>query len=108
MESEEGALGARTAPSVRGGVGDSRGRGCKLKAAHWGQHNRITPSSSRPKGTMVTYGGMAKQPVMVPVVSTGDALDLLQAMSPLLHCRCPRLLGSRSAPRELSSPLPAN
>ncbi|RMB91892.1 hypothetical protein DUI87_31702 [Hirundo rustica rustica] len=25
----------------------------------------------QPKGTMVTYGGMAKQPVMVPVVSTG-------------------------------------
>lgn len=25
---------------------------------------------------MVTYGGMAKQPVMVPVVSTGDAFSL--------------------------------
>uniref|UniRef100_A0A8C0EWF9 Enoyl-[acyl-carrier-protein] reductase, mitochondrial n=1 Tax=Bubo bubo TaxID=30461 RepID=A0A8C0EWF9_BUBBB len=32
----------------------------------------------QPKGTMVTYGGMAKQPVMVPVVSTGDALDFSQ------------------------------
>lgn len=58
-----------------GGAGHGRGRGCKVKAARWGPRNQIPPSSSRPKGTVVTYGGMAKQPVMVPVVSTGDALD---------------------------------
>lgn len=35
---------------------------------------------------MVTYGGMAKQPVTVPVVSTGDALGAHGGSAyPLLH-----------------------
>lgn len=48
--------------------------------------NPMPPSSRRPKGTMVTYGGMAKQPVTVPVVSTGDALGAHGGLAyPLLH-----------------------
>ena len=85
-----------------GGAGYGRGRGCEVK----GPGHRIPPSSSRPKGTMVTYGGMAKQPVMVPVVSTGDALDFARGMSPAFHCPCP--LSCRSALQELGSPLPAD
>lgn len=44
---------------------------------------------------MVTYGGMAKQPVMVPVVSTGDAPPL----SPVLHCLSPSPLWAPSSPQ---------
>lgn len=53
------------------GWGQQRRR-WQLRAALLGPPNPIPLSYSRPKGTMVTYGGMAKQPVMVPVVSTED------------------------------------
>lgn len=45
---------------------------------------------------MVTYGGMAKQSVMVPVVSTGDAPPLC----PVLHrvSPCPRRCGHPALP----------
>lgn len=44
-------------------------------------------SSCRPKGTMVTYGGMAKQPVTVPVVSTGMLLGTCAGVQCIL-CHC--------------------
>lgn len=59
-----------------------QGQSCVLGAVG----NPTPPSSRRPKGTMVTYGGMAKQPVTVPVVSTGDALGAHGGSAyPLLH-----------------------
>lgn len=65
-----------------------RGQSCTLRT-----DNQIPASSSRPKGTMVTYGGMAKQPVMVPVVSSG-VFDSLRGMVPCAPLRMPRPLGS--------------
>lgn len=76
------------------GIGDDRGGGGKSELHFWDYLTQYPFSCSRPKGTMVTYGGMAKQPVTVPVVSTPS----LVSCSPL-HVPIPSVLGAPGSPR---------